>query len=245
MVEEVISVLIAGAKIVAQQATNDTFKAVYARLKALIGAKLPDVNSNLTQIEENPESEERQGTLANSLRVADAVRIEEIRTLVAQLRREVEALGKRGGDDTAGTADTDSDLSQIGLLISLDPESKRNLVAEFAVGPAVDILLVPVDRIANSLSRDSNAASARAIIQNANRLRISVDPGFQEDSMIITDLPNPDVVGFFSYWWCAVDQSLTKGPRMAVSLLLSLPLITWMQYGRDAYRALEEARSNA
>ena len=241
MLEEVISVLIAGAKNVAQEATNDTFRAAYASLKALISTKLPNVNSTLTQIEENPDSEERHEALANSLRVADAAKVQEIRTLVARLRKEVEALSQMRVGDTVWAPDPASDLSQIGLHIFLDPESKRTLVARFEVGPAVDIGLVPVDLVARDLSRDENAAQARAIVQNANRLRKSVDPQFPEQSICIMDLPNPDA-GFFTYWWCAVNQSLIKGPRMAVSLLLNLPLNTWMQYGKSAYRALEEVR---
>lgn len=135
---------------------------------------------------------------------------EELKVLAEKLLEALKASEGRGAEPPGIPAPRPSSAPADTLPIFLDIESKTRLVVSFPIGPRVDSRLMPLDDMANELSKDQNQARAQAIVHNANRLRKMADHAFPEASIRIQGLPNPDVAGYYAFWFEVLDQSLLK-----------------------------------
>ena len=238
--DEVISAVVAGATMASRRITNDLVTDAYTALKRYVASSLPNVDARqIEQIESDPESDDYRTALAQSLRGCDAAALTKAVVLARNLLLAIRELNTANNESANGVSDFSVGQSDTILPIFLDQESKERIVAGFPLGPAVDAHRVDVSGIAQELAKNPDAALAQMVVQNANRLRQSVDPDKPPPALVLDNLPSPLLVGFRYYWFQVVHQSLVRGPRMAISLLLSLPLSTWTVHGEATYRRLE------
>ena len=97
-----------------------------------------------------------------------------------------------------------------------------------------------MEDLADALCDEVNQARMVALIKRTEALRLKHDPeGAKRSAAVnIHDLPNPDG-GAYDFWFQAIDEAGSKGPRTMASFLLSMPMGAWMQYGRDTFKILE------
>jgi len=237
MFEVILSAVVAGAVKAAGDITGDAVMSAYVSLKTYLAHRYSAID--VSRLERDPDDDGRRTLLATALREAGVEGDPELEALAKTLLIQVADEGP-ASSPTSILNDRDGPLP-----VNLDIDSKIPLIQRFPVGPPVPTHLVPAEDLADALSDEVNQARMVAMIKRTESLRLKHDPeGANRSATVnIHDLPNPDG-GAYDFWFQAVDEAGRKGPRTLASFLLSMPMGTWMQYGRDTYKNLEREFSH-
>ena len=236
MIDTIISVIVGGAVTAGQQGISNILQIAFQELKEYLQIKFGERQVSLIeQIENHPYSQDNRDALARELHEAKADQDAELKELVRKLHNALMSIQPGAPTNIENHAD------QFEVLpIFLDIDSKIQIVVSFPIGPAIDPNMVPIDDLARELSQTATGVQADALINNANRLRLRSDPNFPPEAICISDLPDPKVVGYNTFWFEVVHQASIRGPRMFAALLLNLPLNVWLSQGRYLYLELEK-----